>query len=435
MGIVNIDNYNTIAFTSTMTTHSTTRINTRTSDDNFLFHEDIHLGILALVNESTVINWSPDDFTTFSNLFDYDVYEQSNDQTMRIWTDQTRHVVFTRSGLCSASKQFKDSGSVKKHIVIADLNENWGCLSTPVPNRTVDWGDLESHWKKAGCNKADIMTYLDHEHTLAVFTTQHQAFAHPKVHSIPLGTHGVENGMEIVALTRKNTLNRTNLLMINSLAYLTRKGQLDAVLKSFHDKGYMLNNTYGMSKDQYYDEMRKSKFIMCPSGLGWDTYRMWEAFYLGIIPVVEKYNRRDGWHKTMDGLPIVWVNTFEEGLNPAFLESEYKRIVAAKEQYKFEKLTVQYWKAFVESFLPDTNETSHLLTPHNSRIPNEDIKDMKQVNSSNKSEVNHAAANTGGIRLISSSMRHMDINPKSTKVLIIRNERAKITKGHQVTLA
>uniref|UniRef100_A0A7S2WDL7 RXYLT1 C-terminal domain-containing protein n=1 Tax=Eucampia antarctica TaxID=49252 RepID=A0A7S2WDL7_9STRA len=210
---------------------------------------------------------------------------------------------------------------------------------------------------------------------------------------------------------------------------------MDAVLKSFHDKGYMLNNTYGMSKDQYYDEMRKSKFIMCPSGLGWDTYRMWEAFYLGIIPVVEKYNRRDGWHKTMDGLPIVWVNTFEEGLNPAFLESEYKRIVAAKEQYKFEKLTVQYWKAFVESFLPDTNETSHLLTPHNSRIPNEDIKDMKQVNSSNKSEVNHAAANTGGIRLISSSMRHMDINPKSTKVLIIRNERAKITKGHQVTLA
>jgi hypothetical protein len=88
-------------------------------------------------------------------------------------------------------------------------------------------------------------------------------------------------------------------------------------------------------------------------GLGWDTYRIWEALYLGVIPVMERYNRRDGWHRTMDGLPIVWVETFEQDLKPWLLESEYERIVTHSSKYNFEKLTIPYWKAFVESFLPN----------------------------------------------------------------------------------
>jgi hypothetical protein len=324
--------------------------------DHYLFHEATHRKILSLVNESTILDWEPNlyAFKVFHDLFDYDKTNETDaNQTMLIWTDDTRHLVVSNQALCSVSKQFKESGSVKKHALIVHLNENWGALSTPVPNRTVNWGDLEEHWMREGCTKADIMVYLDHENTLAMFTVQHQAFDHPKVHSIPLGLNGVWEKTRILNLMRKPPLNRTQLLMVNAHETDTRRGQIQAVLKSFNGTG--LNNTYGIHRlDEYYDEMRRSKFIMCPSGLGWDTYRMWEAFYLGVIPVVERYNRRDGWHRTMDGLPIVWVETFEQDLNPAFLESEYEKIATHSSEYNFEKLTIPYWKSFVESFLPQT---------------------------------------------------------------------------------
>ena len=116
-----------------------------------------------------------------------------------------------------------------------------------------------------------------------------------------------------------------------------------------------MKNTYYISTlDEYNDQLRRSKFIMCPSGLGWDTYRLWEALYFGTIPVVERYNRQDGWHRTLENLPIVWVETFED-LNPEFLEREYEKIVTADfSKYNFEKLTIPYWKSFVESLLPDS---------------------------------------------------------------------------------
>jgi hypothetical protein len=32
--------------------------------------------------------------------------------------------------------------------------------------------------------------------------------------------------------------------------------------------------------------MKKSRFIPCPAGNGLDTHRVWEAFYLGAVPVI-----------------------------------------------------------------------------------------------------------------------------------------------------
>ena len=37
----------------------------------------------------------------------------------------------------------------------------------------------------------------------------------------------------------------------------------------------------------HYLEAAQSKFVLCPSGLGFDTYRLWETLMLGSIPIVE----------------------------------------------------------------------------------------------------------------------------------------------------
>jgi hypothetical protein len=327
-----------------------------------LFHEESRKKILSLVNESTIMYWDTRDepeFSIFEELFDYDKvnYNSTSIQSQKIWTDETRHLVVAfhdfygaSYGLCEVSKQFKKTGCVKKHVLIAHMNENWGALSTYVKGRTANWGVLEKNWAGKGCNTRDIVEYLDNDNTKAVFTVQHQAFDHPKVNVIPLGLYPhLGAKARILKLMRMTPLNKTQLLMVNSRAYETRIRQIQAVLKTSNGT---VKNTFGQEWDDYYDEMRRSKFIMCPSGLNWDTYRMWEAFYLSTIPVVEKYSRTDGWFRTVDDLPIVWVDTFEQDLTPAFLESEYEKITMNYRRYNFEKLTMPYWKWFVESFLP-----------------------------------------------------------------------------------
>jgi hypothetical protein len=39
----------------------------------------------------------------------------------------------------------------------------------------------------------------------------------------------------------------------------------------------------------HYLDIAQSKFVLCPSGLGFDTYRLWETIILGSIPIVEVY--------------------------------------------------------------------------------------------------------------------------------------------------
>jgi len=172
---------------------------------------------------------------------------------------------------------------------------------------------------------------------------------------------------------------------------------------------YKTKGTLQASRRHYYSEMSKSKFILCPSGLGWDSYRIWEALAMGVIPVIERHKYRydqlvfppdsgkrnvmirvvengrakermkkktknmmetfnatmktveyyDGWRRTLEDLPVVWIDGFESKtvkkgknfLTPKFLEHEYDAMAAKMESFRYEKLTSIYWLRFIESFL------------------------------------------------------------------------------------
>lgn len=40
-------------------------------------------------------------------------------------------------------------------------------------------------------------------------------------------------------------------------------------------------------ESDHYLQAAQSRFVLCPSGLGFDTYRLWETLLLGAIPIVE----------------------------------------------------------------------------------------------------------------------------------------------------
>jgi len=79
-----------------------------------------------------------------------------------------------------------------------------------------------------------------------------------------------------------------------------------------------------LSKEDYFVELKKHKYAICPRGNGLDTHRLWECFYLDVIPIMLK---RDSVH--IEHLPIVWLNDWDElnTLPPReFKEVEFSRI-------------------------------------------------------------------------------------------------------------
>jgi len=316
--------------------------------------------IFSLVNSSSAIVWNTRGAknTLFEPLWEnFDMYKPNKEERKNP-SFNTSHYLFWGS-ICEATRAFLQhrekfgAGHALPHVHFFRMNENWGGFSEYIPDKTAEWvRDLVKGWKKEGCSKQMIWDYLDHPDTLAAFTMQFQQLHHPKVHSLPLGILNKQKvGLLLKQLASSPPHQRTQLLMINSKPRPMRAKAVSAVIENFHGT---IRNTYGKdpkSFENYWNEMKRSKFILSPGGLGIDCYRHWEAIVMGTIPVVETLNRTDAWFETFDDLPVVFVDAYDN-LTPEYLEREYERIISKARTYKYEKLTKQWWVDYIKSFVP-----------------------------------------------------------------------------------
>lgn len=289
-----------------------------------------------------------------------------------------------RGDLCTAAKWLKRCTGGCRHVLLACaapgasdrpcLNDDLGALSAYVPGRTspidgvrlgpprrvdraelaqlLDGGTLPEHhtamldfYSDAGCSEQDIRSYLDSHEVAAVFTLQHQAFAHPKVHALPVGL-ALQTAPGVYRRLRENRA-KTRLLMINDSGYGFRQDITAAVLAQFPGAA----NTYARGPEatgNYLDELAQSKFVLCPPGVGYDSYRLWEALALGTVPVLEK--DAGGWHHVADDLPVLWVEKFSD-VTPALLNDAYPAIVGRCGEYNFAKLRRSWWRDLVQGYL------------------------------------------------------------------------------------
>lgn len=235
------------------------------------------------------------------------------------------------------------------HVLIACLNENWGAFSTPVPHRTVDWGVWQDSLAKAGCTPQRVRQYLDDPAVKAVVTPHHTVFWHPTIVSIPVG---ISAGFMEILLARPRAIDdlihaeheRTEELLINNSGWQHRKQVNDCVIANF---GGRIRNEFGLSAAEFFESVTRSRFVLCPSGLGWDTSRLWETLMLGSIPIVE-YS--EGWHTVLDDLPVLFVTNFEE-VTPALLATAYPEILSQRERFEYGKLTKQWWVSRITKLL------------------------------------------------------------------------------------
>ena len=82
----------------------------------------------------------------------------------------------------------------------------------------------------------------------------------------------------------------------------------------------------------YLIAMRESGLVACPRGVGIDTYRFWEAIYMGAVPIIKKVPRAA--LESLKGLPFITVESWSELRNPGRLLEDFNSIVSAKSDYE-----------------------------------------------------------------------------------------------------
>ena len=85
--------------------------------------------------------------------------------------------------------------------------------------------------------------------------------------------------------------------------------------------------------DDYYKKLSECEFVICPMGVGLDTFKIYETLYVGTTPIVIKNGLEDMYEK-IGGILVVetWDDVTEELLN------NYKHYQPPDEVF-----TLEYW--------------------------------------------------------------------------------------------
>lgn len=78
----------------------------------------------------------------------------------------------------------------------------------------------------------------------------------------------------------------------------------------------------------YLSAMRESGLVACPRGVGIDTYRFWEAIYMGAVPIVKRPQGVVA--SSLQGLPYISVRSWTELSDVVTIQAGYRHVVEEK---------------------------------------------------------------------------------------------------------
>lgn len=254
-------------------------------------------------------------------------------------------------------------------FITNSMDENWGFFSTGIGTRTTKWINMTNHLRIHNANYENVKHFLDSPKILFVVCNTHvdpMIGAHEKIISFPLGIRDKEKLFrKMVEISSKN-ITKTRLLLINNSGWGDRAKINAQVIQAFNNT---IQNMYSKDKiakgdeDHYYQTAR-SKFVLSPSGLGFDTYRLWETILLGSIPVVES---NSGFDRTYSNLPVLVVSNYNQ-LTPTLLEKMYPCFVAHAHRFRYSHLTLKYWLQLTKKAV-ETGNIDHVTENHPFKNP------------------------------------------------------------------
>jgi|694.fasta_scaffold00240_18 hypothetical protein len=176
-------------------------------------------------------------------------------------------------------------------------------------------------------------------------------YVHEKISPIPIGLeneHWHPNKRNLInkAIYSKQERKNRIFAQFNPDTFPSERYNLcyDIWMKKINADMYRCIN--GIAFDSYVNNLCTYKYCLCPRGNGIDTHRVWEALYLGCIPIVKKHIT----HFFNEKLPIVYIDDWKE-----VTEDFLKNIIDNFDYslFKSKTLTMTYWK---ERILNEANQ-------------------------------------------------------------------------------
>lgn len=184
-----------------------------------------------------------------------------------------------------------------------------------------------------------FIQYLDDD-KLIHWYGQNAILEHPKLTPVPIGIankqwpHGnLENLLSVVNskpnkenIIYKNFDITTNIHVRSHINNITNKNNI------FMDKS--------LPHIEYLTRLAKSLYVISPPGNGIDCHRIWEALYVGTVPIVQKNTA----FRNFTHLPILFIENWEE----VTIDMVKKRIPEFYSQpFDTSILQLDYWKKII----------------------------------------------------------------------------------------
>ena len=115
-------------------------------------------------------------------------------------------------------------------------------------------------------------------HIYAINTT----VKHPKLTTIPLGFP--DAALDFVSTFKQPNRPRDIEFYMNFSVNTNVQKRLDCYNAFKDDPRVVIKGD--RTREQYYEDLCRSKYVLCPEGTGMDTHRVWEAIFCGATPVV-----------------------------------------------------------------------------------------------------------------------------------------------------
>ena len=185
---------------------------------------------------------------------------------------------------------------------------------------------------------------LDDPKLIAWFAINYDGTPHAKMHAIPIGIANfcLPNGhTHVFKKVQDLKLPKEHLAYMN-LTIQTCYGERWPVFQQFMKEEWCYR-TMKKVFEGYLKDVTSSQFVIAPRGVGLDTYRLWEALYVGTIPIV-KTSSLDSLYA---GLPVLVVKDWKL-VNEQFLRE--KAAEFARTSFSLEKLEMAYWTRLIDSY-------------------------------------------------------------------------------------
>lgn len=230
-------------------------------------------------------------------------------------------------------------------LAIGSMDENWGWLSSHFTNRTVTWGFRFGHGDvfSSAYNDEEMKPILEEDNLLALFVNQHHNISHAKVISIPLGVADHYSTWFIMQKALKKQVRKRHLLFSAGSDFGFRPYIRACVEKNVGEEFFYFKEK--KSVDEFNTALVASKMVLAMPGLGYDTYRLWEALAVGAVPVIEK---GVGLDRTVYKLPVLLVEDYYD-LTPKLLHQAYTEAIyrALRGEWEYQRMTLQWWKGLI----------------------------------------------------------------------------------------